>query len=473
MGNPYLLALILCSAALCWSCSAPHRITELRQTDISQSSIEQLRNSGARLPMPRITHSLPSNAPAPLPQLVAEAIQTNRGLKSSFLHYNSLLNESYVEGVLPDPTLAYSHFLQSVETRVGPQQQRVTITQPIPWFGKLENRSKAAQMRAQAFLASWVAKRNALVYEFQKAYYSLIFTAEAVQITQDALELLSSWESVLAEKIRTQGHPQADFIRVQVELGKLENTLKQYRERRVPLLAHLNALRDRPAEEDISLPSEKSNTDLDRRRFPDSIDQTLRRSLLSCNPELERLRHLQEAAQAHVDLAGLNYFPDLGLGLSYTQTGTRPEPVSGNGTDAIMLNLSFTLPWNHNKYDSAYESANLELKSVAELQSETKLLLESKLVEALFQLHEAARKMQLYKKTLIPKAQESLETSYTSFESGQLAFLDVVDAERTVLDFELELAKAVADYRIAIAGVLSLIGCTENDALDSQGEVQS
>lgn len=474
MGIPTSLKLTLCFVPMCWGCIAPVQpVNDLRDTDDSQVASKQMAAAVTEIPSQSMPLSLPSLDSASCAGLVAEAIRTNRGLKSAFLHYNSMLYESTVDGSLPDPTLTYSEFLQSVETRVGPQQQRISITQPIPWFGKLKNRSKAARLRAQAFLASWEAKRNALLYEIQKTYYSLMFTTNAIEITQDALDLLSSWESVLAQKIRTQGHPQTDIIRVQVELGKLENILAQYRDKRIPLLAHLNALRNRPAEEDIPLPSEKPNTELDSRHFPKSVDQTLRTSLLSCNPELRRLRHLQDAAQANVQLAGLNYFPDLGLGLSYTQTGIRPEPVSGNGTDAVMLNFSLTLPWNQKKYDAAYESAALERESVAELENETKLLLEAKLAEGLFQLHEAARKMLLYKNTLLPKAEESLETSYTSFESGQLPFLDVVDAERTVLDFELELARAVADYRTAIAGVLSIVGCSESETFDSGKEVQS
>ena len=55
------------------------------------------------------------------------------------------------------------------------------------------------------------------------------------------------------------------------------------------------------------------------------------------------------------------------------------------------------------------------------------------------------------KRSLIPKAKESLNVSFTSYHSGQTDFLMLLDAQRQLFDFELtaERAKVNAASRLA------------------------
>ena len=60
------------------------------------------------------------------------------------------------ERSLPDPQLAYRVFLDTPETRVGPQKQGLEISQGLPWFGKRELQAKRAGHTATG--VSWRAQ---------------------------------------------------------------------------------------------------------------------------------------------------------------------------------------------------------------------------------------------------------------------------------------------------------------------------
>ncbi len=55
-------------------------------------------------------------------------------------------------------------------------------------------------------------------------------------------------------------------------------------------------------------------------------------------------------------------------------------------------------------------------------------------------------------------ARQSLETNRSAFQVGKVGFLDVLDAERVLLEFRLALARATADQAQELARLEMLAG---------------
>ena len=82
-----------------------------------------------------------------LDQYLATAAENNPGLKVKFNQYMAALQKGDQVGTLPDPQIAFGYFIMPVETKVGPQQFKISAQQFFPWFGKLKaNRSVAEEM---------------------------------------------------------------------------------------------------------------------------------------------------------------------------------------------------------------------------------------------------------------------------------------------------------------------------------------
>ncbi len=73
----------------------------------------------------------------PLDDLLVQALRQNPELEAARLKWEAMQERPRIAGSLPDPMLSYGHFFQNVETRVGAQNQRIGLSQRIPFPGKL------------------------------------------------------------------------------------------------------------------------------------------------------------------------------------------------------------------------------------------------------------------------------------------------------------------------------------------------
>ena len=84
----------------------------------------------------------PLNEDAGLEQLLAYGAAVNPGLKAAFHKWQAALRKVDYAGALPDPKFSFAYFLREIETKVGPQQAKVSFSQMIPALGKLSAMEK-------------------------------------------------------------------------------------------------------------------------------------------------------------------------------------------------------------------------------------------------------------------------------------------------------------------------------------------
>lgn len=70
---------------------------------------------------------------------------------------------------------------------------------------------------------------------------------------------------------------------------------------------------------------------------------------------------------------------------------------------------------------------------------------------------EATRNQALIERDLLPKAQQSLEVARSAYVTGRTGFLDVVEASRSLLDFELRGIEAQTQRELALAELALLV----------------
>ena len=84
------------------------------------------------------------------------------------------------------------------------------------------------------------------------------------------------------------------------------------------------------------------------------------------------------------------------------------------------------------------------------------MLADLKLV--LYNFHDAERKIDLYRDTLIPKADQALNVTQQAFETGKASFLDLIDAQRTLLEFRLAYERALTNRAQRLAEIEMITG---------------
>ena len=76
----------------------------------------------------------------------------------------------------------------------------------------------------------------------------------------------------------------------------------------------------------------------------------------------------------------------------------------------------------------------------------------------LYEFRDAERKINLYRDTLLPKAVESVKANEVSFRSDESTFLEVIDAQRIMLEFELACERALSGKAQRLAELEMLVG---------------
>jgi cobalt-zinc-cadmium efflux system outer membrane protein len=177
------------------------------------------------------------------------------------------------------------------------------------------------------------------------------------------------------------------------------------------------------------------------------------------NPNLRAFDYMTNKEDLAIQLSEKNHFPDVTLGVDYIDTASRSDtnPVD-NGKDPVVAMLSFNLPIWQQKYDAITSEARARRRAVVREKKEKENLLIADLEVALFGLRDADRKIDLYRDTLLPKAEQSLKVTELAFTADKATFLDLIDSQRILLGFQLEHKRALADRAQRVAEIEMLTG---------------
>jgi len=376
----------------------------------------------------------------------------NAGLKAAFRRWKAAMEKIPQATALPDPKLSYGHFIRSVETRVGPQQNKVGLAQMFPWFGKLRLRGDVAAREAEARFQEFEAARLALRREVADTWFELYYLRRAIGITEDNIQLMKHLEAVAQAKLKA-GAAFNGVVKAQVELGRLADRLKTLNDLHSPLSARLNAALNRPPAAPLPWPDRLAAS-------PAAFtDEQLIDWLREHNPDLRALERRVEKAESAIALARKDFYPDFTLGFDYVQTGDALAPTTpGNSKDAVMAMFSINIPLWRGKYRAGVREAELNREAVRESRAETENRLLARLKLAAYRFRDAERKVNLYGDTLVPQAKGALDVAQESYEAGKADFLDLIDAQRLLLNFQLELERARADREQRRAELEMLVG---------------
>lgn len=382
---------------------------------------------------------------AELAEYVRYAEQHNPKLKQALTRYKAALAKVAPASAWVDPRLTYGYFARPVETRTGPQEMRFSAAQTLPWKGKLDLKGRIAQQEAEVEGQRYEATRRSLIFEVKAAYYDCYFLERAIAVTEENLRLLAHLEEVGRTRYRGGTGEHAPVLKAQVELGRLEDQLRSLRQQRRPAAARLNAALGRAATAPIAVPDSlpMAAVDLD--------EEVLKERLQAANPMLQ-MRHTQAGAQSlGVELAGKQFYPDLTVSLDYIHIGDR-------GANPLMAMATLNLPLWRSSYEAEKRAAELSHQAALQGVADEENRLAAELELALYKQRDAQSRSALYRDSLLPKAEQALNVTQRAFAANRSDFLAVIDAQRTLLEFQLAYERARTDQALHWAAIEKLVG---------------
>jgi len=399
-----------------------------------------------------------------LSELIQEALSQNPQIKAARNEWQAALNVIPQAKSLPDPVLSYSYFGQSIETRLGPQRNKVSLSQKFPFFGKLSLKGEIAYRGASILEEQYNAVKADIVLNVKKAFFSLFWFDRAIKISQEEKEVLQRLAKIAEIKYETGETNQQDVLKAQLEISKVLDKLLILKQGRIAIVAELSYLLNRPP--DFSFREVEEFEVSEFRVELDKLYEWAREK----RPEMKKAQYLIEKSEEKLKLAKKNYWPDFKLMFDYIDIGGGTTSNVKDGRNSWMASVGISIPVWRKKLHAAEAEAATQLKASKDRFNDVKNNTFSRVNELFFEIKTAYEQVNLYKYSLLPQAEQSLKASEVGYLTGKVDFLNLLDAERMVLLIRIGYFKTIADLGKGIAQLERVVG---KDLISKEQRVKS
>lgn len=382
---------------------------------------------------------LPPLAPgSSLSNYLAFALLHSPRVEAAYHDWAASVEGITVERSLPDPQLTLQAYITDMVTSLMPG-----FLWNFPGPGKLSARGAAAAAGSQGKYFAFESAVLQAAFDLEKAFYDLSFLDDRLRINRETLSLLDGLEQIARAQNETGKASLQDVLRAQIERDSVVTEIASLEDSRRPSMAAFKAAlgipRDQP---DPPVPARPDPA----AAVPDS--EALLETGFARNPALKAMESEVRAAQAGIEMAYRERIPDFSVSLS---ADVKASPV------LYWPQAGMSLPvWRDKLAAEIAGARRAELAAQARLTA-GQIDLTVGFAEKSFAYRETNRNLALLQTRLIPKARQSLELARAGYLSGTIDFFNLMDAERTLLAFQMREVEARADREIALAELSLLI----------------
>ena len=394
-----------------------------------------------------------NQGPAPqvllLDDVIREALEKNPEAQSALHTVKALQRRVPQVESLPDPMASIGWAGNpapfSVMSGDSSSYRGLTVSEQFPYPGKLKLRGQIANKEADAAQADYDAIQRRVAVGVKTAYYAYFYYDRAIQTTNRNKELLEKLSRIAEARYRVGKAMQQDVLRSQIEISMLLEKLTMLEEQRATAQARINAFLVRSPESPLAPAADVG---------PATITRTLDELYtLAAENDTTVLRNnkMVERGQLGIALAEREYRPDIGVSYMYQQRAAQPDM---NGV-TVTVNIPI---FYKTKQRQGVAEASENLLSAEKMR-------DNRLNEVRFELKQdylaakaSERLLTLYSKGVVPQSSLALESSMASYQVGTVDFLSLLANFSTLLNYEIDYYRQLADYQTALAQIEVLTG---------------
>ncbi len=444
-------AVLIGLAALVVGCKTAHQVRDPEFARVS-SAVHQAWHAAepTEAAIDPVVASL--EGPHSVEEYIQFALGQNPEIQAARKRLEAFGHQVPVAASLPDPMLNVTVQPQPLQTAAGQQDLVLSANQKVLWFGKLDTRASQAEAQTNVARAQLAAAELATIAKVKRAYYELYYVQQAISVTEEEQKLLGEIRDVANTRYKTGQTSQQDVLRAELEISNVENELIQLRQQlesgqaKLARLLHV-APQTRVLAQDRLSPEQ----------VPQGVE-LLQRQAVAARPELHAQLAAIERDREAVELARLEYKPDVTFGLSWIDVSRGGLSPIANGRDALLLSAGVNLPIYRKRLDSAVRSTEAAaVSSAREYDSLRDGTLEE--VTDLFAQVKSQRDMlTLFEEDILPKARQTLEVSSRAYNVGEVDFLQLLDNWRQLLRYNVTYRRLEASLRQTMAELERVVG---------------
>ena len=436
-------SLVVCCllALLVAGCKGIPTDAERHERDDIRAVRAQYRPDGHRPELPTLT------ADAGLSNHLVYAVLNEPSIEAAYYDWAASVERITTARSFPDPRLTFQSDIMDTITSLMPG-----LMFDLPGPGKRHAAAAVASTESSGKYFQFQSRILQTTFNLKQAYYRLHLLDAKVRVNRDTLALLIELEKVARTQNETGKGTLQDVLRAQIEQARRETEIENLEDSRALLMAQFKASMGlRPENPDPPVPTQFETTSLDL------TSQTLLTNAMARNPRLREMEAEVRQAEATMSVARKARLPDWSVGV---EADVKSSPT------LYRPQVSVNLPVWRDKLAAQLAEAQAGKKSAQARLSAEEIALAVDYADKSFSYRENSRALSLVSERLLPKARMALEVSRSAYLSGQSDFLNVIDAQRMLLEFELMEVEARVEREIALAEIsLIVVGQTPSGIL--------
>jgi outer membrane protein TolC len=309
----------------------------------------------------------------------------------------------------------------------------VQASQKLPWPGKRELRGVEASADAEAMHGDVGDQRLRLDESARLAFYDYYLAQRLMEVNASTRKLLAEFRDIALHKYQVTQATEQDVLQTDVELANQKTRYFEFQRDEKVARARINTLLHQPP--NSPLPPPPSHLTL-----PDTLPavESLQVMAVQARPDLYAQLSRVRSAQANLELANKEYYPDVELMARYDafwQPDLRPEvgmnlnvPIRYSRRSAAVDEACERLQQQRWEYQSLLDQVRFEVQSGWDRATQSRDI------------------VRLYQDQAIPASERNVESARANYTSGKLDFLRLIDAERLLNSQREMYHQAVVEY---------------------------
>ncbi len=334
----------------------------------------------------------------------------------------------------------------------------VMLTQPLFMGGSIIAMNKMADINEKLAANSMDARRQAIIYRLDQAYWQVVSLYHKQQLAQSYLDLVKKLDTDVYKMIEEGVATKSDGLSVDVKVNEAEMTLTKVNDGLVLSRMLLNQLCGLPLDEQVTLEDEQTTEIAVVELTPTlNVEQAV-----ANRPELKMLQNTVDLSKQTTNILKAGNLPQLLLTGGYA--ASNPNLLNGfqrklRGFWNVGVTMRVPLwNWGDVMYKvraskGATAIANLELEEAREL-------IELQVNQTTFKVDEANKKL-LMAKSNIQRADENLRMANLGFREGVISPTTVMEAQTAWLQAQSQKIDAEIDVKLSQVELQKSLGTLE------------
>ena len=328
-------------------------------------------------------------------------------------------------GLIPNPVVSWD----AEDTRRDSRTTTIKLSQTLELGGKRGARVDVATRAQDAAALTLEQRRNGLRADVIDSYYAALRAQERLDLAQRSLALAERGLIVANGRVSAGKSSPVEATRAQVQLSEIRLELNRAQIGLTDAYRRLAASTGSATPDFQAVASQRESTPV----LPPAA-LLLARLEQTAELRLAELQVLQN--EASVGLEKAQRIPDLDVSIGSQYDASVRERVN-------VVGVSMPIPL-FNRNQGNVLAASRRADQARDLRNAAELRLRTETRQALDLWQTANTEVRAFNQQILPAAQNAVDSATRGFEMGKFNFLDVLDAQRTLIAARTQYLTAIA-----------------------------